>query len=112
MTATLKQILQHLRPGAQPIADFVITDRGNGPELDRWTHASAQPTPEEIAAVDAEALAAVLAKPPVDVAKALAGALVAKGVLATSDLPADARAILEAPPVDAPIEAAPVEAQP
>lgn len=50
----LGQILRHLYPSANPLADYRIQDDGSGPYIAHWDEAKLgpRPTQEELAAVD------------------------------------------------------------
>lgn len=54
--------IKHLHPDATPVRDYIVEDRmdGQGPKLTYWNEATLgpRPTAEQLAAAEAEALAA------------------------------------------------------
>lgn len=56
--ATLSDALIVLFPDAEPLTSYTIRDDGNGPYIAEWNLPDPQPTPEQIAAVTDEQVAA------------------------------------------------------
>lgn len=52
----LSDSLQYLLPDADPLRDYVLQDDGDGPYIAEWNLPSSQPTSEELAAAEPEAL--------------------------------------------------------